>query len=113
MLSWRPAHAARRSDRRPGGRRSSSAPTCRRNARICRRVSCSRACVIDAKYISVELETVHVESGRSARVGSLASTELATIRKLGESLLDGDQLRAQGRDLLVERPPLTRPDIDA
>ncbi len=42
MLSCRPAHAARRSERRPRGSRSSSAPTCRRNARICRRVRSSR-----------------------------------------------------------------------
>src|SRR3954453_10208148 len=39
MLSCRPAHAARRSDRRPRGNRSSSAPTRRRNARICARVA--------------------------------------------------------------------------
>ena len=42
MLSCRPAHAARRSERRPRGSRSSSAPTCRRNARICARVRLSR-----------------------------------------------------------------------
>ena len=42
MLSCRPAHAARRSERRPRGSRSSSAPTCRRNARICGRVRSSR-----------------------------------------------------------------------
>ena len=35
MLSCRPAHAARRSDSEPVGMRSSSAPTRRRNARIC------------------------------------------------------------------------------
>jgi len=34
MLSVRPAQAARRRERAPGGSRSSSAPTCRRNARI-------------------------------------------------------------------------------
>jgi hypothetical protein len=37
-----PAHAAGRSEREPGGSRSSSAPTCRRKARICDRVSSSR-----------------------------------------------------------------------
>ena len=43
MLSCRPAHATSRNDRRPGGRRRSSAPTFRRNARICFRVSLSGA----------------------------------------------------------------------
>src|SRR6187551_1712791 len=42
MLSWRPAHAARRSDFEPIGIRSSSAPTRRRKARICCRVTLSR-----------------------------------------------------------------------
>jgi hypothetical protein len=42
MLSCRPAHAAGRSEREPAGSRSSSAPTCRRKARICDRVSSSR-----------------------------------------------------------------------
>ena len=42
MLSCKPAHAARRSDSEPSGIRSSSAPTRRRNARICCRVSLSR-----------------------------------------------------------------------
>lgn len=41
MLSCKPAHAARRSEPRPRGSRSSSAPTCSRNARICARVSFS------------------------------------------------------------------------
>ena len=45
MLSCRPAHAARRSERRPRGSRSSSAPTRRRKARICARVSASRRVV--------------------------------------------------------------------
>jgi quercetin dioxygenase-like cupin family protein len=35
MLSWSPAHAARRSDSGPAGRRRSSAPTRRLKARIC------------------------------------------------------------------------------
>src|SRR5918995_1839256 len=43
MLSCRPAHAARRSELFPRGNRSSSAPTCRRNARICALVSFSGA----------------------------------------------------------------------
>src|SRR5215218_1959472 len=44
MLSCKPAHAARRSDSGRIGIRSSSPPTRRRNARICRRVSLTRAC---------------------------------------------------------------------
>ena len=42
MLSCRPAHAARRTEFKPIGIRSSSAPTRRRNARIWRRVPESR-----------------------------------------------------------------------
>lgn len=42
MLSCSPAQAARRTECRPGGSRSSSAPTRRRNARICGRVRSSR-----------------------------------------------------------------------
>ena len=42
MLSCRPAHAACRNERRPRGSRTSRAPTCRRNARICGRVRRSR-----------------------------------------------------------------------
>jgi hypothetical protein len=48
-LSCRPAHAARRSERAPGGSRSSSAPTCRRNASICARVSSSR--IVSLQYV--------------------------------------------------------------
>ena len=42
MLSCRPAQAARRNDSAFFGRRSSSEPTSRRNAKICRRVTLSR-----------------------------------------------------------------------
>src|SRR6266571_4022953 len=57
MLSCSPAHAARRSERRPGESRSSSAPTRRRNARICRLVRSSR-----------EPVTSHHQDERSAGV---------------------------------------------
>jgi hypothetical protein len=43
MLSWIPAQAAFRRERAPRGKRSSSAPTRRRNARICARVKESAA----------------------------------------------------------------------
>ncbi len=49
MLSCSPAQAARRSEADPGGSRASSAPTCRRNAKICCRVSSSRVVALPGR----------------------------------------------------------------
>jgi hypothetical protein len=62
MLSCRPARAARRSEDRPGGSRSSSAPTCRRHARICDRVRSSRDLVTPYHLDGIWLGDARFES---------------------------------------------------
>jgi hypothetical protein len=59
MLSCRPAHAARRSDREPFGIRSSRAPTRLRKARICRRVTLSRDSIARTLGKSYQYRVAH------------------------------------------------------
>ena len=63
MLSWRPAHAACRREATPAGSRSSSAPTLRRKARICERLSARRV-VVTAPSVAPRASTVDVEADR-------------------------------------------------
>src|SRR5262245_22345288 len=63
MLSWRPAHAARRSEREPRGSRSSSDPTRRRNARICDREKSSRVLFMDTHNPYLMRAVVHDRYG--------------------------------------------------
>ncbi|HEV2591194.1 MAG TPA: DsbA family protein [Gaiellaceae bacterium] len=70
MLSCSPAHAARRSDRALRGSRSSSAPTWRRKARICDRVSSSTGETLfgDGRALDPHLERLHLTFCRLGQV---------------------------------------------
>src|SRR5439155_6411180 len=70
MLSWRPAHAARRRDSGPGGSRSSSAWTLRRFARICARVRSRRG-------VDMSVAGLQIHGHRSALHAQLFEVELA------------------------------------
>src|SRR6516164_4817842 len=90
MLSCSPAQAARRSERRSRGSRASSAPTCRRNARICGRVRSSRVLVMSP-------------SPRRMFPGSIG--ELAAVTRAADTVVD---LLCAGRGLYLKALVLLR-----
>jgi hypothetical protein len=82
MLSCSPAQAARRSDSGPGASRWSSAPACRRIARICARLS-SMLVRAPAALATVHHQTTH---HGSLSVSSAALRQLQDNSKKREAL---------------------------
>src|SRR5436190_717513 len=100
MLSWSPAHAARRSEREPGGSRSSRAPTRRRNARICDRVRSSRdlvsshpGCAGEETAASARMLSALSQAAEGGRVTELDDVE-NRITRVGVEATRGEESSA-------------------
>src|SRR5919108_4543966 len=106
MLSCRPAHATRRRERDPGGSRWSSAPTCRRNARICDLVRSSRALVssdlcgeLRSRSTSMPPTGVRGRPHRAAKDPALSHDDAAATDE--DTPVDIDNVKGGSAELLA------------